>query len=621
MNLGRYEVVRELGKGAMGIVYLAKDPLIGRMVALKTIRLTDSGDEEEVREFQQRFLREAQAAGILSHAAIVTVHDIGQDDHKGVSFIAMEYVEGPTLKEVIQQGKQMSYSATATIMSQVADALDYAHTKGITHRDVKPANIILCGDEKVKITDFGIAKIATDAANLTTTGQFLGTPNYMAPEQVKGAPVDGRTDIFSLGVVLYECLTRRKPFGGDSLTTISYRIVHEPFESPHEFDPAIPETFDAVISRCLAKDPKDRYQRAREVAADLRALAAGQPLPPPVLEPIADATVVSMRIPTIENPFPDADAPPRSQETATPTRTGSITFVPPASLRKKVSAPLFIGIVGLMLLGLIGVAGWIWSQRSSVPPVDTRREALVNQQRELRTEGMALLQQGNVEGAYQKFAALRKIAPASPGVSEMLSRLEQVRGQQEVEAQQKEEALAKFNEAKTLYDARRFDRAIPLFEEAFNLDPSLSDAVSFIAMSREQMALRQLSEAQKMAAKKTEPVTVRTASGEPASLSVTFQSALTDGYIMIQADGQKILQENIFEDSRRGILRRRIPRSVNTTQTIPAGQHEVIVWVVVPSIRVTERKVFNQNFRAGNEYRISIRWNESARQFIVDLSS
>ena len=621
MNLGRYEVVRELGKGAMGIVYLAKDPLIGRMVALKTIRLTDSGDEEEVREFQQRFLREAQAAGILSHPAIVTVHDIGQDDHKGVSFIAMEYVEGPTLKEVIQQGKQMSYSATATIMSQVADALDYAHTKGITHRDVKPANIILCGDEKVKITDFGIAKIATDAANLTTTGQFLGTPNYMAPEQVKGSPVDGRTDIFSLGVVLYECLTRRKPFGGDSLTTISYRIVHEPFESPHELDPAIPETFDAVISRCLAKDPRDRYQRAREVAADLRAIAAGQPLPPPVLEPIADATVVSARIPTIENPFPDADTPPRSQETATPTRTGSITFVPPASLKKKISAPVFIGIVGLMLLGLIAVGGWIWSQRSPVPQVDTRREALVLQQRELRSEGMALLQQGNVEGAYQKFAALKRIAPASPGVSEMLSRLEQVRGQQEVEAQQKEEALAKFNEAKTLYDARRFDRAIPLFEEAFNLDPSLSDAVSFIAMSREQMALRQLSEAQKMAAKKTEPVPVSTGSGDPASLAVTFQSSLTDGYIMIQADGQKILQENIFEDSRRGILRRRVPRSVNTTQTIPAGRHEVIVWVVVPSMRVTERKVFNQNFRAGSEYRLSIRWNESAKQFTVDLSS
>ena len=201
----------------MGIVYLAKDPLIGRLVALKTIRGAAHADDDETQEFQQRFIREAQAAGILNHPSIVTVHDIGLDETTNTNFIAMEYVEGNNLKEVLSQGRALSFEQIGDIAAQIAEALDFAHSKGIVHRDVKPANIILLEGNRAKITDFGIAKIASGAANLTSTGQFLGTPNYMAPEQIKGAPVDGRTDIFALGICLYECLTRRKPFGGDSL--------------------------------------------------------------------------------------------------------------------------------------------------------------------------------------------------------------------------------------------------------------------------------------------------------------------------------------------------------------------------------------------------------------------
>ncbi|MFZ2491558.1 MAG: serine/threonine-protein kinase, partial [Thermoanaerobaculia bacterium] len=258
LKLGRYEVVRELGKGAMGIVYLAKDPVIGRLVALKTIRTIAGADDTETREFQQRFVREAQAAGILNHPAIVTVHDIGQDEASGISFIAMEYVEGQNLKEILAQGRPVAYDYIAEIIALVADALDFAHAKGIVHRDVKPANIILL-ERRAKITDFGIAKIASGSANLTSTGQFLGTPNYMAPEQIKGAPVDGRTDIFSLGICLYECLTRRKPFGGDSLTSISYKIVHEAFPPLRDADPRVPEAFEAIVARALAKEPGRRY--------------------------------------------------------------------------------------------------------------------------------------------------------------------------------------------------------------------------------------------------------------------------------------------------------------------------------------------------------------------------
>ncbi|MGE5277604.1 MAG: protein kinase domain-containing protein [Acidobacteriota bacterium] len=272
-KLGRYEVLNELGKGAMGIVYLAKDPVIGRMVAIKTIRTSSFGDDDsESREFRERFIREAQTAGILSHPNIVTIHDIGEDPDTQTSFIAMEYIEGRNLKSLLAEKNRFSYEQIADIIAQVAEAIDYAHRKGIIHRDIKPANIIITTDGKVKIMDFGIAKIAS--SNLTTTGQFLGTPNYMSPEQVSGAAVDGRSDIFSLGVVLYELLTSRKPFQGENLTAISYKIVHEEFTPPAELSPEVPPDFNAIVARAMAKDPWNRYQRGKDFALALHQLKA-----------------------------------------------------------------------------------------------------------------------------------------------------------------------------------------------------------------------------------------------------------------------------------------------------------------------------------------------------------
>jgi eukaryotic-like serine/threonine-protein kinase len=272
-KLGRYEVLSELGKGAMGVVYLAKDPVIGRLVAIKTIRTASLGDDDsEVREFKERFVREAQTAGILSHPNIVTIHDIGEDVDTRTSFIAMEYIEGKNLKSMLGEKNKFTYDQIAGTIAQVAEALDYAHRKGIIHRDVKPANIIITTDAKVKITDFGIAKIAS--SNLTSTGQFLGTPNYMSPEQVSGAPVDGRSDIFSLGVVLYELLTNRKPFLGDNLTAISYKIVHEDFTPPAELLAEVPSDFNAIVARAMAKDPWNRYQRGKDFALALHQLRA-----------------------------------------------------------------------------------------------------------------------------------------------------------------------------------------------------------------------------------------------------------------------------------------------------------------------------------------------------------
>ena len=267
-KLGRYEVLEEIGKGAMGVVYLARDPLIGRLVALKTFRVGFAAKDDELVQFRSRFVREAQSAGILSHPNIVTIHDVVDEGASGICFIAMEYVKRTNLKQLLQRPDPFSHVFVAEVISQIAEALDYAHSRGVVHRDIKPANILITADNKVKITDFGIARL--DTSNLTMEGQLLGTPNYMAPEQIQGKDVDHRADIFSLGVVFYEMLTRKKPFQGENLTQVTHKIVYEPFVPPEETVQDLPAGLSAVLTRCLQKDPNRRYPRANEVARDLR---------------------------------------------------------------------------------------------------------------------------------------------------------------------------------------------------------------------------------------------------------------------------------------------------------------------------------------------------------------
>jgi serine/threonine protein kinase len=271
-RLGRYEIVEEIGKGAMGVVYLARDPLIGRLVALKTFRLGYSVKDQEMEQFRVRFMREAQSAGILTHPNIVTIHDVVEASEEGLAFIAMEYVRGTNLKQILQSGQPLSLDFVVEIIAQVGDALDYAHSNRVIHRDVKPANILITEDRRVKITDFGIARI--DTSNLTQEGQLLGTPNYMAPEQIQGKEVDYRADLFSLGVVLYEMLTRRKPFQGENLTVVSHRIVYDPFTPPRDYVQDLPPGVEKILDRALEKDPARRYQRARDLADDLRRVLA-----------------------------------------------------------------------------------------------------------------------------------------------------------------------------------------------------------------------------------------------------------------------------------------------------------------------------------------------------------
>jgi len=269
-TLGRYQVIGELGRGAMGVVYKGEDPKIHRTVAIKTVRLSDF-DEDMLEEMKERFFREAESAGLLTHPNIVTIYDCGEEHD--LAYIAMEYLEGEDLESYTEQKNLLPPRETLSVVAQVAEALDYAHAKGIVHRDIKPANIMRRRETKdVKVTDFGIARITSSSK--TKTGVVLGTPSYMSPEQVAGKRVDGRSDIFSLGVVLFELLTGRKPFEGEDMTSLMYQIARERHLSVTAVNPKVPSVVEKIIDRALEKDSEKRYQKAGQMAEHLRMVIA-----------------------------------------------------------------------------------------------------------------------------------------------------------------------------------------------------------------------------------------------------------------------------------------------------------------------------------------------------------
>jgi predicted Ser/Thr protein kinase len=269
---GRYEILGELGRGGMGVVYRAKDPSIGRTVAVKTIRLSEEGTGMSHAQLVERFQTEARAAGLLTHPNIVVIYDVGESD--GVYYITMELVNGKSLQSMLDAGEKFSLPRLLRIMEQVCSALQFAHDHSVVHRDIKPANIMLTSDDLVKITDFGTAKIMQYGASQQTSA--MGTPGYMSPEQIKGKATDGRTDIFSLGVMLYVMTTGQKPFAGQDIATILYRILNEEPVPPHKVNPSIPLGVSSTILKALTKSPHLRYENCRELLEDLKNYRPGE---------------------------------------------------------------------------------------------------------------------------------------------------------------------------------------------------------------------------------------------------------------------------------------------------------------------------------------------------------
>ena len=360
---GRYEIVSELGRGAMGIVYKAMDPVIGRTVAVKTIRLSEEGTGLTRPELLTRFQTEARAAGLLTHPNIVVVFDAGEED--GLYYITMELVEGKSLQALLDGGHAFPLPRTLRIMEQTCSALQFAHERNVVHRDIKPANLMLTADDTVKITDFGTAKIL-QFGTTQQTAHVMGTPSYMSPEQVKGRAVDGRSDIFSLGVMLYEMVTGEKPFPGQNITTVIYKIVNEDPVPPRQIDPSIHPGISSVVMRALQKEPEQRYQNCREMLEDLRRYralsAANNPQSTMVMGGASPtATLVSANTGghgmAQEDPAIAATARSLNVRTSAPgqtpaiRRTGAIAPVQEPPKKKSIVGTIF---AALLLMGVIG---------------------------------------------------------------------------------------------------------------------------------------------------------------------------------------------------------------------------------------------------------------------------
>ncbi|MBZ5583989.1 MAG: protein kinase [Acidobacteriia bacterium] len=342
-RIGRYKIVRELGRGAMGVVYHAIDPNIGRPVAIKTIQLGGRKPEEQER-LRERLFREARSAGTLSHPGIVTIYDVEQQGD--LAYIAMEYVDGHTLDQLLAPDEAPQPEQIFSILGQTAAALDYAHEKGIIHRDIKPANIMIASGGAVKIADFGIAKI-TASEQFTMTGSIVGTPHYMSPEQVQGEPVDGRSDQFSLAVIAFEMLTGDKPYTGEHLTTVVYKIVAEQPPQPHRLNPSLSAGIDTVLVKALAKKPDARYRSCQEFVDALeKACAASRGWKPmPRGGGANEPTAI------------DAGVPQQSLPPAYRARHGETTLTADRP-RKRKSGFLVYLLAVLVVAGLLALIGW-----------------------------------------------------------------------------------------------------------------------------------------------------------------------------------------------------------------------------------------------------------------------
>jgi len=374
---GRYQILKKLGAGAFGTVYKAKDKLLGRMVAIKTIRLEGlAAAGASLEELMERFTREAQVSAQLKHPNIVTVYDIGNAN--GLTYLAMEFIDGVGLDGLIVSEGRLSLERAASIGAQVADALDFAHKNSVVHRDIKPANVMIETGDRVKVTDFGIAKVTNSGEHLTMTGSLLGTPSYMSPEQARGGELDGRSDLFAVGCVLYEMLAGKKAFRGDSITGLIFKIITEEPPSLREIDHEVPDEIIRIIAKAMSKAPETRYQSGRELADDLLALtrpgstptlrqtelgtAAGGP--PPAAATIVSSPTVGAKSPTTVSPAtrvaPPPPPPPVSPSRPAPRQAGAPTPAPAPVRKGGGGAGLVIGLLLAAGFVVLLAAGGVW---------------------------------------------------------------------------------------------------------------------------------------------------------------------------------------------------------------------------------------------------------------------
>ncbi len=580
-RIGRYLIEETLGRGAMGVVYLARDPLIDRRVALKTLRL--DLDAEHAEEFRERFVREARAAGRLNHPGIVTIHDVGEDPESGLMYIAMEYVEGRDLKQLLAAGHRFRPSEAARIAADVANALDYAHSLGVVHRDIKPANIMLTGKGTAKITDFGIARLET--SNLTVDGQFIGTPNFMSPEQVTGREVDGRSDLFSLGVVLFNLLTDQRPWGGGTMHEVTLRIVQEPCPIPSTVDGKIPPAFNPVVLKCLEKNPERRFQSGAELARVLAALARSLTARQPdddggtaVVQPDLET-----RIAAPSGAVPAVPAGPRLARLWSDVGARLAGFERPEWLDWEVQPRWAWSLIAAMLLVLavvvLGLRSRIDRGPFAAPSVASIRN--LNSVVGSLQEAQRRLEAGELAAAERSVMAALDQAPTSPAARRLAG---EIRNAMEIErtgAANQRRVAELVDEGRALYRGRDYPAARARFAAALELDPQHELAASYLELAEERLASDRARRAGATAPSKATTAATTTAPQPTpqagiARIAVVFDSPISSGAVALTLNGES-LAEVPFDFTTSGFLglRKKGRGTVRRVVLTPSGEHRV----------------------------------------------
>jgi len=631
-HVGRYEVERTLGRGAMGIVYLARDPLIDRKVALKTLRL--DVDVEVADEFRERFLREAQAAGRLNHPGIVTIHDVGEDRSTGVLYIAMEYIEGRDLKQILASGHRFRPSEVARIIADVAVALDYAHQMGVIHRDIKPGNLILTHDGSARIADFGIARM--ESSNLTTDGQFIGTPSFMSPEQITAGPIDGRSDLFSLGVVLYTLLTGQRPFSGETMHHVTRKIVEAPAPIPSLVADSVPAAFNPIVVKCLDKDPDRRFQTGTELASVLAALARslvrrepGDDLGTAVHSPDLD-TRTGERLPPVRMP----EAQPGGWRSLLQawSRLGERIDLP-EPLTWEVTPTWTWTIIGAWALIWLATIGFLTTLKPEEPFAAPSAGATRNLNRTahmLWNAGDAMAA-GELERAREAVQSALDQAPASPAARALAREIGSEIELQRTSSKTQARVAELVSEGRQAYRSGNYATAVGHFKQALELDPQSELAADYLGLAedRSRQTRRQRSSSAPSRVSSPELVlsaalpVARQAPGN-ARITVYYNCPINAGSVTIAVDGET-LADIPFDHTKKGFLGLKTEGSgiVKRVLLAPSGARTVAVTITDKKRGVIASKTFSETLPRDSEWTLKIEQPKSssdASLFLVRTS-
>ena len=573
-------IIREIGRGAMGVVYKAHDPVIEREVAIKAIQIAFEVPPDEKDIYLSRFFREAKAAGKLSHPNIVTIFDVDEDPDTKTPFIVMEFLEGTNVFEVITSGILLPLEDVNNMIIQLADALNYAHSEGVIHRDVKAANILILPAMKVKIMDFGIARLPS--SDLTQSGQFIGTPNYMSPEQIEGkTQVDGRSDLFSLGVIFYMLLTGERPFPGDTFNTVSYKIVHGQHLPPRDLNPHVPDAYNGIISKLLAKNPADRYQSGAELILDIKKLMSrmnpieelseeamatggsgaavlsqaegGSPVKPPPLLPIGSERA------DLHNPAVD--------RTASPKRLASLGF--------------------MIVLVAVLTFGTIYFIRASS---EQKQQDLVK----------------------------ATSVPNQPNPVAEMSRQNAIR--------------IKWDLAMTYVESNSHDQAIKELNDILKLDPQNQDARKFLALVVEKKEIEQQKKleppppvpeepVEKVRSKAVEPKVVTPVEVPPAipeiktaSVEFEFEHGFPSGIFYIFANDKLAFEGDLSGEKRKVLIFQNYKGKLAGSLELPVGETNLLVHVVCREKGVSASKRITVKVQENKQYNLQIKYLKTPKQ-------